>query len=68
MRTVYTENYTGVISPKDAFFESNEYGEDDSVTMYFEGKTVTDYDHCYEIPSEVQKVMTNLGYNLKEVV
>jgi len=69
MKTVELKNYTGVIHEGHyAFFEHNEYGEDDSVTMYLNDKLVTDYDHCYEIPVEVMKFMVANGYDLRDVV
>lgn len=68
MGAIVTKNYTGFISEDRAFFEHNEYGEDDSVTMYLDDKLVTDYDHCYEIPVEVLKFMVANGYDLRDVV
>jgi len=68
MKKVETKNYTGIITEDSAFFEHNEYGEDDSVTMYLNDKLVTDYDHCYEIPVEVMKIMVAKGYDLREVI
>ena len=69
MTTVGTKNYTGGIRNDRVFFEHNEYGEDNSVTMYIKDDNVVyDYDHCWEIPAEIQTFMIRKGYNLTEVV
>ena len=68
MTTVGTKNYTGGIRNDRVFFEHNEYGEDNSVTMYIKDGVVTDYEYCYEIPSEIQTFMIRKGYDLTEVL
>lgn len=45
--------------------------EDDEETyseggLWFYGKTIEDYDGCYELPEEVQIALKELGYTLDE--
>ena len=68
METVGTKNYTGGIRNDRVFFEHNEYGEDNCVTMYIRDGVVTDYEYCYEIPAEIQTFMIRKGYDLTEVL
>jgi hypothetical protein len=56
----------------------NDYGsweyqsdEDDEETyseggLWFEGKVVTDFDGCYDLPEEVRMALSELGYTLDE--
>lgn len=46
--------------------------EDDEETyseggLWFEDKTLVDYDGCYELPEEVQLALNELGYSLEEI-
>lgn len=67
MKTVELKNYTGSLGLTSAFFEHNEYGEDDSVTLFLEGNRVTDFDHCFEIPEEVLEFMLKADFNMEDV-
>lgn len=45
--------------------------EDDDETycsggLWFEGKSIVDYDGCFELPKEVKMALTHLGYDLEE--
>jgi hypothetical protein len=68
MKTVGTANYSGEISKDRVWFEHNDFGEDDCVTMHVRNGIVTDYEYCYEIPSEIQAFMIKKGYDLTEVL
>jgi len=35
--------------------------------LWFEDKTLIDYDGCYELPEEVQLALKELGYSLEEI-
>ena len=66
--TVGTKNYSGEISKDRVWFEHNDFGEDNCVTMHVRDGVVTDYEYCYEIPSEIQTFMIRKGYDLTEVL
>ena len=68
MKTIGTANYSGEVMEDRVWFEHNDFGEDDCVTMHVKDGVVVDYEHCYEIPREIQAFMIKKGYDLTEVV
>jgi len=49
-----------------------QWDEDDEETyseggLWFEDKTLTDYDGCYELPEEVKMALKELGYELEDM-
>lgn len=46
------------------FFEHNEVGDECGGGLWFDGRTLTDYDGVYDLPSEVQRALLDNGYQL----
>ena len=53
-----------VINPAENFgyFEHEDYGDEWGGGLWFEGKSLTDYDGVYELPAEVVTGIRELGY------
>lgn len=65
--------WVSIYNGGDTGYGSWEYqeDEDDEETyseggLWFDGKTIEDYDGCYELPEEVQIALKELGYTLDE--
>lgn len=55
-----------VIRPADnrGYFEHEDYGEEWGGGLWFEGKSLTDYDGVYELPAEVIAGIRELGFTV----
>lgn len=55
-----------VINPAENFgyFEHEDYGDEWGGGLWFEGKSLTDYDGVYELPAEVIAGIRELGYTV----
>jgi hypothetical protein len=53
-----------VLNPEENFgyFEHEDYGDEWGGGLWFEGKSLIDYDGVYELPSEVIAGIRELGY------
>ena len=69
---VYFDTYEWVCIWIDS--EEWEYQEDDNPDTYLsggyerEGKTIVDYDGCFELPEAVKKAFRHLGYKLDRYI
>ncbi len=54
------------VRPNYGFFEHNTRGEDSAGGLWFEGKTLTDYDGVWELPKQVVEGLEKAGYIVGE--
>ena len=50
--------------PHVMYFEHNILGEECAGSMWFEGKTLVDYDGVFELPKDVIDMMLKKGYDM----
>ena len=55
-----------VINPAENFgyFEHEDYGDEWGGGLWFEGKSLTDYDGVYELPAEIIAGIRELGFTV----
>ena len=51
-----------------AYFEHNKMGDDYAGGLWFENKSLIDYDGVYELPNEIIKALIENGYNMDEAI
>jgi len=61
-----TKNYNLWFEPNNdyVYFEHDEIGDNHAGGMWFNNKTLVDYDGVFELPKEIIKYMEKEGYNM----
>ena len=54
-------------NPQKIYFEHNRLGENCAGGMWFENKTLIDYDGVFDLPKEVLEHMLSQGYDMSYV-
>lgn len=61
--TLYPIGYP-VSEPDQIYFEHNRVGDDCAGHMWFENRTLIDYDGVFELPKQIITYMSHIGYDM----
>lgn len=66
---IQTKSFEIIFNNTDyAYFEHNKMGDDYAGGLWFENKSLIDYDGVYEVPKEVIQALIEKGYNMDEAI